>query len=387
MKTKKPSEFSVSQHPFRRVQALILGGTVLFLWLFSELVRSETMTVSTVQDSPELVESLDDGIVNQYINQPIELTINQPINHNQSIRFESNFSDQKKIILRNWVNYAKDALTCVYGELPLDNFVSVIKASNDTQSGSAVPWGEVRRFTPAEVILVINPASSLTELKADWTIYHELSHLLIPYDANDSRWFSEGLASYYQNIIQARIGMFDEQKMWQKLYEGFERAHNQQNYRHQPLSQVSDNISQNRNYMRIYWSGALYWLKADILLRTAKSSSAKSSPEKSSAVKHSNVKQVALKIQSLDAALQQLKNCCYGEYMSAQQIVEKLDQLTGSKIFSSLFTKFSNSLAISDYQTLLIDLGIHSENNKIILIDDSRLSKHRKAIFNGVNKG
>lgn len=386
MKTKKFSEFSVSQHPFRHVQAAILGGTVLFLCFFSELVRSETMTVSTVQDSPELVESLDDGIVNQYINQPInqtiDLTINQPINHNQSIRFDSNFSDQKKIMLRNWVNYAKDALTCVYGELPLDNFVSVIKASNDTQSGSAVPWGEVRRFTPAEVILVINPASSLTELKADWTIYHELSHLLIPYDANDSRWFSEGLASYYQNIIQARIGMFDEQKMWQKLYEGFERAHNQQNYRHQPLSQVSDNISQNRNYMRIYWSGALYWLKADILLRTAKFSSAKSS-----AVKHSNVKQVALKIQSLDTALQQLKNCCYGEYMSAQQIVEKLDQLTGSQIFSSLFTEFSNSLAISDYQTLLIDLGIHSENNKIILIDDSRLSKHRKAIFNGVNKG
>ena len=66
---------------------------------------------------------------------------------------------------------------------------------------------------------------------------------LFPYDAGDSRWFSEGLASYYQNITQARIGMFNEQTMWQKLYDGFERGNKQQNYRHQTLDYVSDNIA------------------------------------------------------------------------------------------------------------------------------------------------
>ena len=350
---------------FEQSQAKTLVIVGMLFWIFSGLVRSETMTLPTEKTSPVLVGTQNNRVSNQ--------SITQPVSHSQPIRFESDFSDLKKVMLRGWVNYAKDALTSVYGELPLDNFVTVIKASNDTQSESAVPWGEVRRYNPAEVILVINAASSLIQLKEDWTIYHELSHLLIPYDANDSRWFSEGLASYYQNIIQARIGLFDEQKMWQKLYEGFERANNQQNYRHQPLSEVSDNISQNRNYMRIYWSGALYWLKADILLRTAEYSSEK----------HSSIKQISSKIKSLDTALQQLKNCCHHMYMSAQQIVEKLDQLTESNIFSSLFIKFSSSLTISDYQSLFNDLGVKSENNQVKLIEDRHLSKYRKAIFNG----
>ena len=36
--------------------------------------------------------------------------------------------------------------------------------------------------------------------------------------------------------------MLDEQAMWQKLYEGFERGNKQQNYKHQMLSYVSDNV-------------------------------------------------------------------------------------------------------------------------------------------------
>ena len=34
-------------------------------------------------------------------------------------------------------------------------------------------------------------------------------------------------------------------------------------------------FDQNRNYKRIYWSGALYWLEADIALRTLTNRSAK----------------------------------------------------------------------------------------------------------------
>ena len=61
-------------------------------------------------------------------------------------------------------------------------------------------------------------------LQRAWTGYHELAHLLIPYQGWGGAWFSEGLASYYQNILQARVGILTEQQMWQKLYEGFQRG-------------------------------------------------------------------------------------------------------------------------------------------------------------------
>ena len=337
------NKITASQHRCRSQRINILIVVCSFLWVFFAFGFSAAMAQDT------------------------QINI-QSVNPKPVIRFDSDFSKNKQIMLHHWVNYARKGLLSVYGELPYDNFVTVIKASNDNQITSAVPWGEVRRHSPTEVILVINPRSNLTELKADWTVYHELSHLLIPYDAQDSRWFSEGLASYYQNIIQARVGMFDEQKMWQKLYEGFERANNQQNFQHQRLSKVSDNIRQNRNYMRIYWSGALYWLQADILLRTAQ---------------HHSLQPTALKIQSLDMALKALKKCCYSTYMSAQQIVEQLDILTESTIFSSLFSQFSSSFTIPEYQSLLIQLGVQSDSGQIKLIDESPLSTERKAIFTG----
>ena len=287
-----------------------------------------------------------------------------PLSDDQSsarIKFADNIPDHKKAMLITWMNHAENALRSVYGTLPVENYITVIKASK--RGSSAVPWGEVNRYSPPEVTLVINTKSSLQDLKADWTIYHELSHLLIPYDAGDARWFSEGLASYYQNITQARVGMFDEKAMWQKLYNGFERGNKQQKYNHQPLSYVSDNIGQNRNYMRIYWSGALYWLKADVALRELSKNSSS--------------------LYSLDLALKQLQQCCFNRYLSVDEIVEKLDELSQSQIFSTLLEKFSTSYAIPAYLPLLNKLGVEVVNGKIELNNHAKLSMQRKAMFTG----
>lgn len=51
--------------------------------------------------------------------------------------------------------------------------------------------------------------------------------------------------------------MFDEQILWQKLYNSFERGNKQQNYAHQNLNYISVHVGENRNYMRVYWSDAL----------------------------------------------------------------------------------------------------------------------------------
>jgi hypothetical protein len=282
---------------------------------------------------------------------------NTHFNQNIDVRFESNISSDKKEIFRQWINHSSDALTLVYGELPVDHFITKIKLSK--RDSGVVPWGEVSRNTIPEVTLVVNPKSTLNELKADWTIYHEFSHLLIPYDAGDSRWFSEGLASYYQNIIQARAGMFSESKMWKKLYEGFERGRKDTNYNHQKLSYLSDNINQNHSYMRVYWSGALYWLRADIALRKLNTG------------------------YSLDKALHELHKCCFDRYLSAGEITKQLDKLTNNNIFSSLFTEFSKSYILPKYMDDLKMLGIEQQAGRVRLENKAENSLIRRAIFKG----
>jgi len=287
-------------------------------------------------------------------NNNVNLVIN---NQTIDVQFHSSISSEKKDILSQWINHSSNALKLVYGELPVDHFITKIKASK--RNAGVVPWGEVSRNIPPEVTLVINATSTLNELKADWTIYHEFSHLLIPYDAGDARWFSEGIASYYQNVIQARSGMFSENKMWQKLYNGFERGRKETSYNHQKLSYLSDHIDRNHNYMRIYWSGALYWFKADIALRKLNTG------------------------YSLDKALYKLHKCCFDRYLTAKQITEQLNKLTNSTIFTSLFTNFSKSYALPKYMAELRSLGISQSDGKITLKNEAKYSHIRRAIFRG----
>ena len=171
-------------------------------------------------------------------------------------------------------------------------------------------------------------------------------------------WLSEGLASYYQNIIQARSGRFDAMEMWRRIVAGFERGQKQQHWRQLSLTEVSDRMRETRQFMRIHWSGVLYWLTADVTLR-----------------KDHNT--------NLDQALKQLKGCCENTKMSAREIVHKLDELTGTQVFSPLFQRFAESKAMPDYTFLLADLGVvNSSSGDITLEDNIPLADTRKKISN-----
>ena len=208
------------------------------------------------------------------------------------------------------------------------------------------------------MLLVINPRHGYDVLVNDWTAFHELSHLLIPYRGHGNIWFSEGLATYYQNIIQARSGLLDETEMWTKIAAGFERGKKQQRWNHINLSQVSDRMRENRQFMRVYWSGVLYWLHADIELRQQNKG-------------------------SLDDALERLKTCCESHSMSAKGIARKLDILTRANVFIPLFDEYSTSYQIPNYQTILTDLGIQASKwgLGIELHNDAPLANIRKKIY------
>ena len=259
-----------------------------------------------------------------------------------------------------WLKDVTDSLLMVYGEWPKDEFEIIVKSTH--RGRGPVPWGQVNRDDPNRVSLFINPDYGFDAVSDDWTAYHELSHLLIPYRGYGDLWISEGLASYYQNIIQARSGMLNERQFWNKLISGFERGKRQTNYSHLKLSKVSDNMRRYRNHMRVYWSGVLFWLTADLEIR-----------------EQSNNKQ------SLDSLLKQLKYCCEKRDMSSTSIMRKLDQLYGGKTFTPLFYKFRNSYKIPDYQPILKSMGIEKSNrwSRLRINKNARLANLSEQIFLG----
>ncbi len=272
-----------------------------------------------------------------------------------SIHYHASFTEAERKMAQQWLKQVTDALLTVYGELPKDDYRISIERSASRHS--PVPWGHVERGLPTNVVLVINPDLGYESLIDDWTAFHELSHLLLPYRGHGNIWLSEGLATYYQNIIQARSGQFDETEMWSRLVAGFKRGSEEQRWRHVTLAQVSDNLRETRQYMRVHWSGVLYWLTADIELR-----------------KYGK---------TLDGVLKELRNCCESRSMSAEQIVSKLDELSDSELFVPLFEKYCESYATPEFEPLLVKLGVGQNGTlRAISFDkDAELSAIRRQIY------
>ena len=276
--------------------------------------------------------------------------------HEIIINYQDNFEITEQKLISSWLEKVFDSLLTVYGELPNESIQINIKRS--TNQTSAVPWGHVERGKPAKILLVLNPEFGYHKLLSDWTAFHEFSHLLIPYRGFGDIWLSEGLATYYQNIIQTRSGLFNEKKMWHKILAGFERGKKDQRWKKHNLTITSNKLRESRQYMRVHWSGVLFWLTADVKLRAQNKG-------------------------TLDDALKKIKYCCETQSMSATEIVHKLDALTGMRLFVPLFHQFSKSYSIPDYTSILIKLGVSKNqvDHKLLLNNDAAFAAIRKKLI------
>ena len=258
------------------------------------------------------------------------------------IELAPGIAERQRQEVLEWVHSTADALAGVYGRWPRDRWRVKVKAVSGYGS-DPVPWAQVNRGNPDTVSFFIDAGASKQRLVSNWTAYHEFSHLLIPYRGWGDMWFSEGLASYYQNLLQARHGVFDEREMWQRLHDGFVRGRSNR----RPdltLAELSPGMHENRSYMRVYWSGAWYFLNADLELRRRSGGR-----------------------ESLDTALRALNDCCAERKLSARQIARRLDDITGETIFVPLFEDVAESRALPPFEDQFASLGIRIGNGRVSL--------------------
>ncbi len=164
--------------------------------------------------------------------------------------------------LHEWVRANAGAMLTGSGRMPLpDAQVLVVPLPG---VASPTPWGQVLRGGGSALRLFAGLDASQGTRMADWTLSHELAHLFHPYLGGRGRWLGEGLASYFQNVLRARADMLSAEQAWRKLDSGFERGRRERGGHGRALTEVSAGY---RGTMRVYWSGAAYWLEADLALR------------------------------------------------------------------------------------------------------------------------
>ncbi|UCB56080.1 MAG: hypothetical protein JSW45_06000 [Thiotrichales bacterium] len=247
--------------------------------------------------------------------------------------------------IRQWVTTGARALATAYGRLPVPDLQLLVVPVG--HGDEPVPWGEVQRGGGDAVHLFINQRLSEEAFMNDWVLVHELSHLLHPVIISDDRWLSEGIASYYQNVLRARVGLKSPESAWNKLHAGFERGI-RGTPRGRSLAEVSETMMRDRSFMRVYWSGAAIALLADVELRRRSDGA-----------------------QSLDTALEALHACCLpaDRHWTGRELMQELDRLTGTRVFMELYNEHIGSDEFPDLAAVYEELGLERVSTTRLRLD------------------
>jgi hypothetical protein len=265
--------------------------------------------------------------------------------------------------VRRWVTGGARALASAYGRLPVPDVQLLVVPVGHGKD--PVPWGEVQRGGGDAVHLYINQRRPPEEFRDDWVLVHEFSHLLHPVLQSSDRWLSEGLASYYQNVLRARAGLMSKAQAWERLHAGFERG-----IRGTPpgrsLEETSETMTRDHTYMRVYWSGAAIALLADVGLRRRTRGA-----------------------QSLDTALAALGACCLPatRRWTAEELLQRLDDLTGTTVFMELYEEHIDSADFPELSALYTELGLQATSPTTLDLDPAVPGVAlRTAIMKGVKQ-
>ncbi len=272
-----------------------------------------------------------------------------------SVNWQSDFDLQEREKIEAWLLHAANSASLINGQFPRQD--TQIEIKRTTRGSQAVPWAHtVRGTTPEGVNFHVNPNLSLDSFTRDWTAVHEFSHLYLPYVGKSGTWISEGFASYYQNLLMARAGTLSELEMWQKLSDGFNRGKKDKN-QNITLGELSPKMRQKRAFMRVYWSGALYFLEMDISLHQSG--------------------------QSLDAVVTEFNHCCRAqhEHWNGSKLVEAFDKIAGISLFSKRHKAYESEKTFRDYARVISQLGLELNGKKVVFSTKPDLAELRHQIM------
>lgn len=265
--------------------------------------------------------------------------------------------------LDRWLRSAVTAVTGLYGRFPLDR-VPVFIREADWGEGP-VPFGMVKRDGGTKVIFYVQADYSADDFIDDWTATHEFSHLALPHIERSHSWLSEGIATYYQNVLRVRVGLMTPELGWLKLQQGFQRGL-AETAKGVTLQDAVTRMRAERKFMRVYWTGTAFFLKADLALR-----------------QQTNGRE------SLDQALKKLRDCCLpsNKTWTGEEFIAWLDRATESRVFSGLYDETVNSDRFPDLHETYQTLGLKFGSQGVRFDDSAPQAQLRKHLMAGEYKG
>ncbi|WP_233591621.1 hypothetical protein [Corallococcus sp. AB011P] len=205
--------------------------------------------------------------------------------------------------------------------------------------GKSTPgeFGMTLWSSPPSISILVGQDATVESFAKDWVAVHEMLHLTHPAFVPREAWLSEGLATYYTEIVRARSKRQTSEQTWRELTNGFARGQAAAGSR--PMKEV---VAEEGNYMGIYWTGALFALHLDVELRRVTEGSAR-----------------------LEDVLELLAT--RGPTATLASFGNAVDTVAGQPLFGALLARHLPKPAFSELAPLLESLGVRIDPGGVTL--------------------
>jgi len=218
------------------------------------------------------------------------------------------FSPSEQQKLRSWLEVAQTATEQTIGKYPFDVELHIAAR----KANEPVPWANTWREGTQSIYFYVETRFSQQQFVDDWTSYHEISHLALPYLGSKNRWFAEGFASFMQYQIMSKAGVLKKSKT--QSYQFKLSPHLAKYQNDESAMQTIKTLFRKRQYKAGYWASAWFFILADQKLQ--------------------------LQGSSMIEIVREYQACCRMKDHRLNDVIASWDKLAGSPIFANLLNTF-----------------------------------------------
>lgn len=152
-----------------------------------------------------------------------------------------------------WVKQAALAVAGYFGGLPTRQYGLLVIPIDSARVGHATTFG----YRGAATRITVGTRADVAAFDADWVLAHEMVHTALPDLPRRALWLLEGNATWIEPVARAQAGQLPAAEVWRQALRGMPQG----------LRSASDGgFDGTREWSRLYWGGAIFWLQAEIAI-------------------------------------------------------------------------------------------------------------------------